>query len=163
MPRTSDCIISKASSLYASGFSDEAVQLLADTFAAGKSETAVLTRLGELLVDSGRHERALEFLEEDGSHIDAAPVLLLRGICHEALGDLDTARNIVKNLLESERLHAETLALKGKLALRGCHWEDAEKLSNKAIASATPAAETHGMDLPACSFNATICRCILNA
>lgn len=134
MKKTVDSIISNAHSLYAAGRCDEAAHLLADTFAEDRSETVVLTRLVELLIDSERYESALEFLENATLQNGNASVSFLHAICLEAVGDLAAAGKIANDLLEHNRLLPEALTLKGRLALRSHEYEEAETLFRKAIA-----------------------------
>jgi tetratricopeptide (TPR) repeat protein len=134
MPDHADCLISKADELYVSGRCDEAVQLLTGALAEDRPDPALLTRSIELLIDSERYERALELFERYGHPNDTGSGLLLRAICHEALGDLANVDQLVQELVASGRQSAETLALKGKLALRRLKWESAEALFFEAIA-----------------------------
>jgi tetratricopeptide (TPR) repeat protein len=134
MPYNADWLISRAEELYISGLCDEAVQLLTDALMEKRPEPAILTRLVELLIDSERYERALEIFEKFSHPNDTGAGLLLRAICHEALGDLASADQLVQALIANGQQLAETLVLRGQRALRSFKWESAEALFNEAIA-----------------------------
>ena len=116
MTQSADPLISRADLLYAKGRCDEAVHLLTDSLARNPSQADVVTRLAEFLIDSGWHARALEFLKNTNADENNVRALLLRGLCHEALGNFACAEDIADQLLAQDRQRANALALKARIA-----------------------------------------------
>jgi tetratricopeptide (TPR) repeat protein len=130
----SDPIIARADLLYAKGCCDEAVGLLTDHLARHPAQDEVAIRLVEFLVDSGLYTRALEILNNAVSNEISPRALLLRGHCHEALGDFPRAENVADRLIAQERLRPDALALKSRIAAGSQKNEIAERLLQEAIA-----------------------------
>jgi tetratricopeptide (TPR) repeat protein len=133
MIQTSDSLISRADLLYAKGRCDEAVDLLTDSLARDPSQGDVATRLAEFLIDSGWHARALEFLKDTDADENNGWVLLLRGRCHEALGNFACADDLADQLLTQDRQRANALALKARVAVGSQEIDKAERLFQEAI------------------------------
>jgi tetratricopeptide (TPR) repeat protein len=134
MTQTTDPLISRADLLYAKGRCDEAVDLLTDSLARNPSRVDVVTRLAEFLIDSGWHSRALEILENTDTDENNAQALLLRGLCHEALGNFACAEVIADQLLVRDCQRANALALKARIAMGSQENDKAERLFQEAIA-----------------------------
>jgi tetratricopeptide (TPR) repeat protein len=127
-------ILADAESLYESGQCDQAVALLAEAYLKDRSHLPSLEKLAEFLIDSGRYESALEWLlhAEDGGGYPR--MNLLMAVCKEALGDLLSARILVEKVEHDETLSAEALSLKGRIALAGNDFAEAEMLFQQAAA-----------------------------
>jgi tetratricopeptide (TPR) repeat protein len=130
MTQSADSLISRADLLYAKGRCDEAVQLLTDSLARSPSQADIVTRLAEFLIDSGWHARALEFLKNTNAAANNARALLLRGLCHEALGNFS---DIAAHLLAQVRHCANALALKARIAAGANATDTSERLFHEAV------------------------------
>ena len=86
MAESAEPLIARADLIYAKGRCDEAVGLLTESLARNPAQADIVTRLAEILMDSGWHAQALEFLENINADENNARALLLRGLCHYALG-----------------------------------------------------------------------------
>ena len=133
MTESAEPLIARADLIYAKGRCDEAVQMLTEHLARNPSQEDVVTRLAEYLMDSGWHARALEFLENGIAIQDNAYALLLRGVCHQALGNFSGAEDIADQLLAQNRQRPDALALKGFVAVASQKNDKAEWLFQEAI------------------------------
>ena len=107
---------------------------MTDSLARNPSQGDIATRLAEFLIDSGWHERALEFLKNTIADENNAWALLLRGLCHEALGHFSRAEDIADQLLAQDRLCANALALKARIAAGSNETDTSERLFHEAVA-----------------------------
>ena len=117
MGKFDDPIIARADLLYFKGRCDEAVELLTDTLASKPTQVDIVTRLVEILIDSGWHAQALEFIQNNIADDINPYVLLLRGICLEALGDFTFAEDIADQLITQDRQKSNALAIKARIAV----------------------------------------------
>lgn len=122
-----ESIIQRANLYYSQGRCDEAVFLLTDGIRGGAGHQAAALRAAELMIDSGRYSRALEFL--DALRGNAAPetIMSLGGICHHALGDCDAAEAMADRVLARNDRNAVALTLKARIALFHGKMVDAEQ------------------------------------
>lgn len=133
MTQSTDPLIARADLLYSKGCCDEAVGLLTDSLALNPAQVDVVTRLAEFLVDSGWHARALEILKNIIVDETNPCALLLRGICHAALGNFSFAEDIADQLLAQDRQRPNALALKARIAVGSQKNDMAERLFQEAI------------------------------
>ena len=112
-----DPIIARVDLLYSKGRCDEAVELLTNTLAHNPTQADRVIRLVELLIDSGWHAQALEFILNNISGDTNPYVLFLRGICLEALGNFPFAEDIADQLIAQDRQNTNALVIKARIAL----------------------------------------------
>ena len=98
MTETAESVIQRADTLYFQGRCDDAIRTLADFIACAPNPDAANIRVAELLIDSERHERALEFLKRIPAVEADSRTAYLYGVCHHALGNLDAAARISGSL-----------------------------------------------------------------
>jgi len=107
---------------------------LTDSLARNPSQADIVTRLAEFLIDSGWHARALEILKDTNEDESNFQALLLRGVCHEALGNVSCAKDIADQLLSQDHQRPSALALKARIAVGSQENDEAERLFQEAIA-----------------------------
>jgi len=134
MKNAVDAFIGKADLLYARGCCDEAVALLTDSLQRNPTQADVVLRLAEFLVDSGLHSRALEILNRRLLDESNPRTLLLRGLCHEALGNISCAENLADQLLAQNCQLPDALSLKARIAVGAKKSDQADRLFQEAIA-----------------------------
>jgi tetratricopeptide (TPR) repeat protein len=111
-------IIERAEILYSMGQCDQAVNILTQAIKTGFVGHEAHAKLAELLIDSERYGDALKVLQE----AECVPVdidcIYLSGICHEALGDMPSAKKSADMLLEVDNQNAYGFVIKGRIAAR---------------------------------------------
>jgi tetratricopeptide (TPR) repeat protein len=126
-------LVENAVSLYAKGSCDQATKMLADALEASPSQVDILKTLVEMLVDSGRHQAALNILSK--AHIGPEdPSLALVGArCHLSLGDAAVAGEIAERMLERGLLRADAITIKAKIAFVCGEFDKAAELFSRAV------------------------------
>lgn len=133
MAESADSVIQRADTHYFQGRCDDAIRLLADFIARAPDSEAAVIRVAELLIDSERHERALEFLQKvNAGHADPR-IAYLHGLCHHALGNVEAADGIAGRILAETGRHAYALVLKARVASFQQKTLDAEALLAEAV------------------------------
>lgn len=109
-------VIQRADAYYFEGRCDDAIMLLADFIARTPNHEDAAIRAAELLIDSERYAQALEFLKPINS-VEANPrTAYLYGVCHQSLGDLDSAERIADGMIAQKGRGALALVLKARIA-----------------------------------------------
>ena len=113
---SADHVIQRADTYYFQGRCDDAIMLLADFIGRTPEHKGAAIRAAELLIDSERHAQALEFLKAINA-VEANPrTAYLYGLCHQALGNLDTAERIADGMIAQKGRGALALVLKARIA-----------------------------------------------
>ena len=133
MTESANSVIQRANLYYSQGRCDDAIILLSDSIPPSTGHAEVAIRAAELLIDSGRHECALEFLKKANSDDDNLEVFYLRGVCHEALGNFDVAQRIADRIILVKGRDAYALSLKARIAVFHKKPGEAERLLTEAI------------------------------
>ncbi len=128
-------VIAEAEFLYYFGSCDQAVGLLKESLSSDPTRGDILASLVQLLLDSERYESAKGFLRSFKSKSNNSLITIQHALCLEATGDLLAAEILADQLLESDQLRAEALALKARLMLRAERIKEAEALFKMAIES----------------------------
>jgi len=126
-------IIERADLLYTMGRCDQAVAILAEALETNPLQPVLVSRVAELLIDSGEHSTALKFLQAAGGGESENSRLLLKGICLEAVGDIASAGGIADRMLAIEGQQAHGFVIKARIALRSCALGRAEEFFEEAI------------------------------
>ncbi len=116
MTETAESVIQRADTLHFQGRCDDAVGILADFIACAPNPDAAIIRVAELLIDSERHERAMEFLNRMPAVEADSRIAYLYGVCHQALGNVDAADRIADRILVQKGRGALALVLKARVA-----------------------------------------------
>ena len=134
MKSASQTIVEQASLLYAKGLCDQAIALLSEALEKEASpQTDLVIKIAELLIDSDQHRMALKFLQGTNVSEEEAVALILRGFCHEAMGEISIAERIADGTAESSSQRANALVIKGRIAMRCNDLALAEKHFSDAI------------------------------
>jgi tetratricopeptide (TPR) repeat protein len=128
-------IIQRADEDYFRGRCDDAIMLLTDFIARTPGHEGAVIRVAELLIDSEKHARALEFLKLIHAVEDNQRAFYLCGICEEALGDFETAERIADRIIAQKGRDPYALALKARIAAGYRQTVAAEQLLAEAITS----------------------------
>jgi len=134
MPGYMEIVARRADLLYHMGQCDQALELLFEHEKQSPDPAALHLRRVEMLVDSGRHQRALELLSEVSSADPEGCFLMLRGFCHEALGNLQEAKRAAAKLFDLGVQRANALILQARVAWQLGNRPMAEKNFREAIA-----------------------------
>lgn len=136
-------LVENALMLYAMGSCDQATRMLADALEASPSQVDILKALVEMLVDSGRHQSALNMI--NSAHIDPeeSSLALARAICHLSLGDASAAGQIADRMVERGLMRADAITIKGKIAFIRGEYVKASELFDRAVALNPDHAEAH--------------------
>ena len=129
-----EIVARRADLLYHMGQCDQALELLFEHEKQSPDPAALHLRRVEMLVDSGRHQRALELLSEVSSADPEGCFLMLRGFCHEALGNLQEAKRAAAKLFDLGVQRANALILQARVAWQLGNRPMAEKNFREAIA-----------------------------
>ena len=127
-------IIEQANSLYAMGRCDQAVAILAEALETNPLQPELVSRIAEVLIDSGEHSTALKFLQAAEGGESENNRLRLKGICLEALGDDASAGAIADRMLSIEGQRAHAFVIKARIAMRSGALTLAQELFENAIA-----------------------------
>ena len=133
MTETAESVIQRADTLYFQGRCDDAIRILADFIACAPNPDAANIRVAELLIDSERHERALEFLKRMPAVEADSRTAYLYGVCQQALGNLDAAARIADRLLAAKGRDALALVLKARTAAFHGDSNEVERLLTEAV------------------------------
>jgi tetratricopeptide (TPR) repeat protein len=133
MTESSDSVIQRADIFYSQGRCDDAIILLTDFIKRAPSHQGAAIRAAELLIDSGRHAHALEYLKKVDAGETNQQVSCLWGICHEALGNFDVAERIADRIIAQKGRDASVLALKARIASFYQKTLEVEKLLAEAV------------------------------
>jgi tetratricopeptide (TPR) repeat protein len=87
-----------------------------------------------MLRDCGRWQQVLELLENCDSGDPDSQLLLVRGLCHEALGSLHEAKVVASKLFAIDGKRAYALALEARIAWSAGDENLAEKMFGEAMA-----------------------------
>ncbi len=136
-------LIENAASLYAMGRCDMATGMLADALDACPSQVDILKALVAMLVDSERHQAALNILAKERVSPEEPSLTLLHAACLLSLGDLAEAGKIAERLLETDSQRAEAITLKARIAQHHGELEEAEQLFARAISIDAECAAAH--------------------
>jgi tetratricopeptide (TPR) repeat protein len=126
-------LIERAERLYQTGQCDQAVDLLRGCCQQNPRQPGILLLLIEMLVDSAQYRQALADLPEGEDPDPDGRILVLQGICHEALGNIREAEAIASRLYDFDARRADALVFKARLAVRSGDRELAERSFREAI------------------------------
>jgi len=121
---SADSVVQRADEYYFNSRCDDAITLLADFITRTPNHEAAAIRAAELLIDSERYERALEFIHGMNGVEPNPRVVFLRGLCHQALGNLDAAERIADEMIAKKGREALALVLRARIA--SFRWNDNE-------------------------------------
>jgi len=135
MTESADSVIQRADADYFQGRCDDAIRLLAEFIARTPDSDIAVIRAAELLIDSERHERAMEFLKRIPAVETDLRTAHLCGVCHQALGNIDAAARIADQILAEKGRDAFALVLKARTAALHGKTNEVERLLAEAIES----------------------------
>ncbi len=127
-------VVERAELLYQTGRCDQAVELLLEGSRQFSGQPVFQFRLAEMLMDSDQYQKALEILADRGFHDPDGRLLMLRGVCHEALGNIHEAGAAASRLFDLDARRADALVLRARIALRSGDSKLAEKNFREATA-----------------------------
>jgi tetratricopeptide (TPR) repeat protein len=133
MTEPADSVIRQAEAHYFQGRCDDAIRMLADFITLAPDSEAAVIRAAELLIDSDRHARALEFLDKISADRMDPRGAYLHGVCHHALGDVDAAARIADRILTEKGRDAPALVLKARTAAFHGKADEVERLLAEAV------------------------------
>lgn len=133
MAESADSVIQRAEAHYFQGRCDDAIRMLADFIARSPDSVAAVICAAELLIDSDRHARALEFLDKIKADRMDPRAAYLHGVCRHALGDVDAAAGIADRILAEKGRDALALVLKARTAAFHGKADEVERLLAEAV------------------------------
>jgi putative PEP-CTERM system TPR-repeat lipoprotein len=101
----------------------------------GSKPDAAMPILGKALVQQGQFQKALDETAQIAGK-SGADLLCVRGDAHLALGQLDQARQLYDQVLQTQPGHGAALVGLGRVAFVGRDAETAHKYADRALASA---------------------------